>query len=505
MKPTMPALILAFFLATTWAASPQETHDAGIDEQAKAAYFVLPSSGYVFALNVAENGDVYYHMNAPASHSWMGVGFGSSMTNTRMLISYLAEDGHHLTNTVRYSTGHTEPVAEDVVIEPVTSDHYAPFSNTLSPDGIMIAHAVCRKCATWKNGALNLTNTAEQFVFALGPNITLHSNDKNAPLRLHDFHGTFQLDMTVATNYTGDYARVPAPQDPGLQTGDSFWAFANYYSSSAYNTSNDAEWAGVAHAVFMCFTFLLIFPLGALSLRLLRRALVHAAAQVLGVIFLTIGLGLGIYASKLYNKSKTFTTPHQILGLIIFASVFIQLGLGLTHHILYLRAGTPTIMGKIHRYLGISITLLGIANGFLGLDFAGDKLTPYGIVVAVMLLIFALLTYLVFRHNNKHVYRPEKQAFIPNEDGEAGREYELRETPFSSNSRRYIQTPRTPFFSLARQKWNDRSEDKRAERRGNQMAANSAAKVQAESLYADTPASERTNPFKGKWEAVPLR
>jgi hypothetical protein len=245
-------------------------------------------------------------MNAPAlSHSWMAVGFGSTMSsNTLMLISYLSADGHNLTNSVRFSDRHSEPTVEEgKVVENVSTDRYAPFSNTVSPDGIMIAHAVCRNCSTWRNGGgLNLSNTAEPFIFASGPNERLRDDEMNAPLRMHSFHGRFTLDMTVATNRTGDYGRVPAPQDPGLQVGDGFWAFANYFSEAKGGMGRDREWAGTAHGVVMGCAFLLIWPAGAISLRLLRRVVVHAAVQGLGVVFVVVGLGLGVYASKLYNK-----------------------------------------------------------------------------------------------------------------------------------------------------------------------------------------------------------
>lgn len=292
-------------LGLAWAADSQEEAAAGIDDNAKAAYFVF--EGYVFALNVADNGDVYYHMNAPASHSWMGVGFGDSMINTRMLISYVGDDGSTLTNSCRMSSSHSEPEEDkDCIIEGVFSDGYAPFANTLSPDGVMIAHAVCRNCSTWSTGALNLRDEAQPFIYALGPNKTLRSNDANAGLRLHTTYGSFNLNMTVATNYTGSLGRVPAPQDPALQVGHSFWAFANYYSSTPYGIGTLADWAPTAHAVFMILAFLLIFPIGAICLRLVRRAMFHAAAQMIGLVFVIIGFGLGIYASKLYNKVCPF-------------------------------------------------------------------------------------------------------------------------------------------------------------------------------------------------------
>lgn len=509
MKTASACFAILATLRSVYAGSPSEIASAGIDPLAKAAYFVLPSSGYVFALNVAENGDVYYHMNAPSKHSWMGVGFGPSMTNTRMLISYLGDDGTTLINSCRYSAGHEEPEVEsEMVIENVESDGYAPFSNTLSPDGILIAHAVCRNCSTWKNGALDLQNTAQQFVFALGPNETLHDDDTNAPLRLHTLHGNFQLDMTVATNFTGSYGRVPAPQDPGLQTGHGFWAFANYFSSSVYNTGISSAWFGVAHGVFMALAFLLILPLGALSLRLVRKVRIHATAQIIGLAFVAVGFGLGVYCSLMYNKSKSFTSTHQIIGLLILGGILIQVGLGLAHHLIYMRAGTPTIMGKIHRFLGTGILTLGIANGFIGLHFAGSSMVAYGVATAIMLLIFAIFGVLILRHNRKHVYRPDKEAFIPpptnyqDRDHEQG-DFEMSEAPFAS--RGYVQTPRTPFFGLVRNEIREEGlgfSSLREERRGK-----GGAKVQvAESLYADTPVEERGDQgFKGKWEGISLR
>ncbi|KAI5369897.1 Putative DOMON domain, cytochrome b561/ferric reductase transmembrane [Septoria linicola] len=507
MKKIIPTLLA--FSQLVWAGDPKEVVSAGIDDHAKAAYFVLASSGYVFALNVVENGDVYFHMNAPASHSWMGIGFGSSMKDTRMIISYVGEDGHSLINSPRMATGHSEPEwEEDVVIDPVRNDTYAPFSNTLSPDGIMISHAVCRNCSSWATGSIDTTSKTQPFIFALGPNTTLHSNDLNAPLRLHDFHGAFQLDMTVATNMSGWYGRVPAPQDPGLQVGDSYWAFANYFSSNAYSTGGDAEWAQIVHAVFMCLAFLLVFPLGAVTLRLVRRAPVHAAIQIFGLGLVLIGLALGVYASKLYNKSKSFNSAHQVIGLVVFAAIFLQIGLGLGHHIIFMRSGTSTVLGKVHRFLGISILVLGIVNGGIGLDFAGSSVVGYGIAVAIMTVIFGAISATIYFYNRQHVYKPENQPIAP-KDAETGPsdEYEMHQAFASRGQMGYVQTPRTPFFgNVKAANWDDDPEDYRTYvQRGGDRGDVKGALERQESIISETPASDRENPFKGKWEAVPLR
>ncbi|CAK4033495.1 integral membrane [Lecanosticta acicola] len=497
MRPSFSALLALLHLAC--AANLEEETQAGIDPNAKASYFVL--HGYVFALNVVENGDVYFHMNAPSSHSWMGIGFGSSMTNTRMIVSYLAEDGHTLINSCRMAHGHSEPVHDpDCIIEGVSNDTYAPYHNSLSPDGILISHAVCRNCSTWANGFIDTKSTAAPFIYALGPNVTLKSDSPTADLRVHELYSGFTLDMTKATNYSGWYGRVPAPQDPGLQTGQGFWAFANYFSSSAYGTGSLADWAPAAHAAFMCVAFLFIFPLGAISLRLVRRARFHAMLQMIGLVFVLIGFGLGIYAAKLYNKSKHFNSVHQIIGLVVFAGLFLQIGLGLSHHLIFMRSGTPTPLGKTHRFLGIFIMVLAVVNGGLGFDFANNPSTAYAAVVAVMAVLFGALTFWVWTYNRKHVYKPEKTKFVETyHDQEPQGEYEMQQAPFASMG--HVQTPRTPFFGQP--KWDDDPENYRDHLTRNNTAYNTGGQ---ESLYTDTPASEsKENPFRTKWEAVPLR
>ena len=54
----------------------------------------------------------------------------------------------------------------------------------------------------------------------------------------------------------------------------------------------------IAHGVIMAFTFVIVFPLGALLIRLASvkgLVWVHAAVQGLGYISAFAGLGLGIY------------------------------------------------------------------------------------------------------------------------------------------------------------------------------------------------------------------
>ena len=361
-----------------------------LDPKAHGTYFASPNTKidpqtYVFALNVVpETGDIFFHMSAYASiqskisaFSWMGVGFGSRMQDTFMLIAYPSSNGTGLTISPRIARGHSEPVFQpDVVVEKIFSDDYAPAANQVA-HGIMIAHGVCRNCTWWTRGALDLENTRQPFIYALGADpgkgSALMSDSPDVGLRRHSFYGHFEGDMTYAVS-TKEHGRVPPPNDPGGgASGVADTNFAYAFSTKAFDTHDDSEWAPVLHGVIMSLAFILIFPSGALLMRLLRRkgVVFHAGVQMFGLLLVIIGLGTGVYVSRQYNRSQNFATGHQALGLFIFAALFVQAGLGLLQHRIFRRTKQETMFGIVHRFLGPLAIVLALVNGGLGLDLAG--------------------------------------------------------------------------------------------------------------------------------------
>jgi len=363
----------------------------GPDPQAHGTYFTSPNTKtypqtYVFALNVVpETGDIFFHMSSYASiqsnisaFTWMGVGFGSQMKDTFMLIAYPSGNGTGLTISPRRATGHSEPVfLPEVVVEKIFSDDYAPAANQVA-HAIMIAHGVCRNCTRWTKDALDLKNTKQPFIYALGADpgkgSALMSDDPNAGLRRHSFYGHFEGDMTYAIS-TKEHGRVPPPNDPGggaSGVADTNFAFA--FSTKAFDTHDDEEWAPVAHGVIMSLAFILVFPVGALLMRLLRRkggVLIHASVQAFGLLLVIIGFAAGVYVSGQYNRSRNFGTGHQILGFFVFAALFVQAGLGVLQHRIFRRTKQETMFGVLHRFLGPLAIVLALVNGGLGLDLAG--------------------------------------------------------------------------------------------------------------------------------------
>jgi hypothetical protein len=372
----------------------------GQDPEAHGTYFTSPNTTtypqtYVFALNVVpETGDIFFHMSAYASvqsnisaFSWMGIGFGSQMKDSFMLIAYPSSNGTGLTISPRIARGHSEPEFQPrVVVEKIFSDSYAPAANQVA-HGIMIAHGVCRNCTQWTRGMLDLENTRQPFIYALGADpgmgSALESDDPGAGLRRHSFYGHFEGDMTYAVS-TREHGRVPPPNDPGASpsgVADTNFAFA--FSSKAFDTHEDVEWVPILHGVVMSLAFILIFPSGALLMRLLRRMgfLFHVGVQTIGLLLAIIGLGTGVYISRQYNRSRHFGTGHQTLGLLVFVALLVQAGLGVIQHRVFRRTKQETIFGIVHRFFGPTIIVLALINGGLGLDLAGK--TTQGTMRAV--------------------------------------------------------------------------------------------------------------------------
>ena len=134
------------------------------------------------------------------------------------------------------------------------------------------------------------------------------------------------------------------------------------------------------------------------------------------------------------QQSRNFNSAHQVLGLIIFATVFIQLGLGIVHHLIYRRTKQPTINSKIHLFMGPLLILLAIINGGLGFNLAQNHRDniPYGIVVAVVAIIFIAVRLWLLLKRRPSSYRPDRESLEAYKTFGPG--YQDIQTPVSAGS-----------------------------------------------------------------------
>ncbi len=231
------------------------------------------------------------------------------MKDSFMFIAYPSANGLDTTISPRLATGHTEPVYDSSLeIHKVYNDTYAPNANTVTDNGTatIIAHAMCRNCSTWmtSNGprSLDTNSKAQPFIFALGPNVTFRSDSPEASIPKHAFVGNFNMNMRHATNFTGWYGRVPAPNVPDFPFPPNDTAFASFASTPAFNLKTlDDPLPGV-HGALMMISFVLLFPIGAVVMQFLKKVLWHAAIQVVGFCMVFGGFGVAVKVARLYNK-----------------------------------------------------------------------------------------------------------------------------------------------------------------------------------------------------------
>ena len=80
---------------------------------ANASTFIYPTShgNLTYALKAANTGDLYMHLQAPATYQWIGVGTGSGMDGSVMFIVYEGADkdsecSHYLQDPIESRSPH---------------------------------------------------------------------------------------------------------------------------------------------------------------------------------------------------------------------------------------------------------------------------------------------------------------------------------------------------------------------------------------------------------------
>jgi hypothetical protein len=250
-------------------------------------------------------------------------------------------------------------------------------------DGMLYVSARCTGCTKLAMSKIDLTSTAQPFIFALGEAGRFPATmAMDGPLRRHAYYGMFTMDLTMATDDGGD--------DP-ISLHD------ENESSTFVGFDVDSDIPDLVHALALMLAFLIIFPLGALSIGILKSVKIHMIFQTVGLVLGVIGAASGLYLSTVYNRSKHFTSGHQIIGLILVIALIGQWVGGFLHHRHFARSGVPWMNGlpiKSHRMvIGPLILILGLINGAIGFRFAiANQYNRVYIPIAVVVLIVVTLT-----------------------------------------------------------------------------------------------------------------
>ena len=126
----------------------------------------------------------------------------------------------------------------------------------------------------------------------------------------------------------------------------------------------------IAHGVLAALAFVILFPAGAIAIRLASFPGVvwfHAVFQVFAYLVYIAAFGLGVYIA---SKMEMLNHHHPIIGIVVFVLIFLQPIFGFLHHALFKKYQSRTLWSYVHIWLGRIAVTLGIINGGLGLQWA---------------------------------------------------------------------------------------------------------------------------------------
>ncbi|KAF2853995.1 iron reductase domain protein, partial [Plenodomus tracheiphilus IPT5] len=256
-----------------------------------ASTFWLEETETQFSVNVAnDSSDVFLYFSSPA-YSWVGFGFGGKMENSLMFIMYPNAKGDNITISPRLGSTNSEPTFHPTITLDILPE-------TQINDSQLILAARCRNCRVWPNGFLDVNSQAQPMIYAFGPG--LQSNSPSANLKRHVRYGKFSLNMLAATGTGG------VPSQSSAQNGVAVMG----------NMTKDSDRKKLAHAVLGCVALFVLWPLNMVVAGFFKNIRIHGGVSGLIVVCLMIAYALGITTSGEYNRSKTYSSPHQILAFI---------------------------------------------------------------------------------------------------------------------------------------------------------------------------------------------
>lgn len=180
--------------------------------------------------------------------------------------------------------------------------------------------------------------------------------------------------------------------------GSSGSGYGGTYSSPFSSAEAYGQFTSLraAHGVLASIALALLFPVGAIIIRLLPSkwaVAIHAAFQATAYLLFTVAFGIGIYIARSVNfgSFKLINQAHPIIGIVVWVFLTFQPILGIIHHRYFKKYKRRTVWTYAHLWLGRIVITLGIVNGALGLSLANNSqggLVAYSIIAALIWLVW---------------------------------------------------------------------------------------------------------------------
>lgn len=246
------------------------------------------------------------------------------MSGSNVLIVYSA-DSSNATVSPRLGTGYVKPrLNSDASI-------FVLEGTGITSDGSMAANVRCNSCLSWSGGSMGPASSSTSWIYTYKNGNAVDTTSADASISVHDGTGTLSLDLTSAMGGSSSHPFIVAADSLSGSTSESASAMGgasqtatqsgsasvtpsstNGVSGPLVSSNPSSSGTGqsstgpnnnirTAHAAVMSLVFIVIFPLAALTIYLphtQKVRLIHAHLQVVSIVLMITGLGLGVKLSK---------------------------------------------------------------------------------------------------------------------------------------------------------------------------------------------------------------
>lgn len=250
-------------------------------DAALAAVASYEQSGMRFRWGVPSSSDagLYFSIDAPATHTWAGLGIGEGMRDSTMFLVYADGDGN-VTLSTRRGAGYSMPQHMDIAGTELVAGSGVR-------DGRMVANVRCAgACAS----GLDLDGGNSWFTAWKAGAGAMDTSNVEAPIQFHDGARVFDVDLSQAS--------IASDANPFVDSSASGGDDNNSAVSSSGGGGGERQTLASAHGVVMSVAFLVLYPIGAMLMPLLGKWLAHGLMQLVAYLTMWAGFGIGIYLSK---------------------------------------------------------------------------------------------------------------------------------------------------------------------------------------------------------------
>jgi hypothetical protein len=241
----------------------------------------------------AGSGNIYLQIKAAISYQWVAIGIGSGMSGAHIFMIY--QDGQgNVTISPRLGAGHVMPLY----------DSSAPVK-LLAGSGVSKDFMTAYVQYTASSSVISLASTSTDWISSWKEGSPLDDPSPSATVTQHDNHARFTIDLTQASISDDSNPYVSTGTSSGSANGTSSGSGATQTSTSSGGSSGSGtviitsssdliKTYEMTHGILMTSSMVVLFPVGAIVLRVFGGVWLHAAIQLFTLCAITSGFGVGI-------------------------------------------------------------------------------------------------------------------------------------------------------------------------------------------------------------------